>query len=207
MTGNKVLICDDHSLVLQTLKDFIEHKAPNLEINATEDFELFKQLLFSPEKPDLAIVDLRMPGIADLETIQQLIENPRKVPLAVMSGLANRSEIMQFMHWGAIGFIPKTVSGMGLINAINLMLCGESYVPSALLDESKSLGNDEVALTQRETDVLRLLHLGSSNKEIAKQLFIEEITVKVYVSRLCKKLHAKNRTQVVVNAIAKNLIG
>lgn len=205
--GNKILICDDHSLVLQTLKEFIEQKAPNLEINATEDFDLFKQYLSGEEKPDLAIVDLRMPGISDLETIQKLIENPQKVPVAVMSGFANRSEIVQFMQWGAIGFIPKTVSGMGLINAINLMLCGEPYVPSALLDESKTLGNEDVELTQRETDVLRLLHLGKSNKEIAKQLFIEEITVKVYVSRLCKKLHAKNRTQVVVNAIAKNLIG
>lgn len=205
--GNKILICDDHSLVLQTLKEFIEQKAPNLEINATEDFDLFKQYLSAAEKPDLAIVDLRMPGISDLETIQKLIENPQKVPVAVMSGFANRSEIVQFMQWGAIGFIPKTVSGMGLINAINLMLCGEPYVPSALLDESKSFGNGDVELTQRETDVLRLLHLGKSNKEIAKQLFIEEITVKVYVSRLCKKLHAKNRTQVVVNAISKNLIG
>jgi len=204
--GNSILICDDHSLVLQTLEEYIQSKSPELTLITTEDRDRAVSILENDPSLDLAIFDLRMPGITSLSSIKELIENPNKTPVAVMSGFANQSEVRQLMQWGAAGFIPKTVSGMGLVNAINLMLCGETYIPPSLLDADNEESLHELAITPRELDVLRYLHLGYSNKEIARQFSVEEITIKVYVSRLCKKLIAKNRTQVVVNALSKGII-
>ena len=205
--GKSILICDDHSLVLQTLEEFIHARSPELNVIATEDREHAVNLLETDSSIDLAIFDLRMPGITDLSSLKDLIDNSQKIPVAIMSGFANQSEVRQLMQWGAAGFIPKTVSGMGLVNAINLMLCGETYVPSSLLDNTNEDSLNELEITPRELDVLRYLHLGYSNKEIARQFEVEEITVKVYVSRLCKKLNAKNRTQVVVRALSNGIIG
>lgn len=202
-----ILICDDHSLLLQTLKEFLQVKIPTIRVSITEDFNNFIAQFNKPDnKFNLVIIDFRMPGISGLDTIKQLINNPNNTPVAVMSGNVGHSEIVEFMESGAIGFIPKTLSSMGMVNAINLMLCGETYVPSALIGEKQEKFIDKVKMTQREIDVLRKLHLGYSNKEIARQLDIEEITVKVYVSRLCKLLNVKNRTQVVVTALSRSLL-
>lgn len=204
--AHSILLGDDHSLVLQTLKEFIELKIPMARITATEDFSRFVSLLNSNKKFDLAIIDFKMPGITGVSTIKSLIKNSNKIPVAVLSGLANHSEIIEFMQFGAVGYIPKTVSGIGLVNAINLMLGGEKFIPSTLITDSASSSNGGINLTPREMDILRKLHLGYSNKEIGRRLNIEEITVKVYVSRLCRKLNAKNRTQIVVEALSRGII-
>lgn len=204
-----ILLCDDHVLVLQTVEAFIKAHLPSAEITTTDSFTIFVELLEGKDNFDLAIIDFHMPGINGLHSIRQLINNDKKIPIAVFSGLANNAEILEFIKLGAIGFIPKTLSGVGLVNAINLMLCDETYIPSSITlneDALTSLSETPLQLTKREEDVLKKLHLGCSNKEIAKLLSIEEITVKVYVSRLCKKLKAKNRTAVVVAALSKGLI-
>lgn len=202
-----ILLCDDHLLILQTLKDFIETSITNVSVITTESFSDFSKELASNERLTLAIIDYRMPGINGVKTMKKLINNKKQVPLSIMSGLASHSEVMEFIQLGAIGFIPKTLSGAGFINAINLMLCGEVYISPLLL---KNGGNTKFMpvknITERELNVLRKLHLGCSNKEIAKQLFIEEITVKVYVSKLFKKLNVKNRTQVVLEALSLGII-
>lgn len=204
-----ILLCDDHVLVLQTLETFLEFHLPSVQIKSTEDFNVFSEILESKDTFDLAIIDFHMPGLNGIKTINQLINNTKNIPVAVLSGLANTSEILEFIELGAIGFIPKTLSAKGFVHAVNLMLCGEIYIPSfvTLKSDSKEGQTDlEPKLTDREENVLKKLHLGCSNKEIAKLLYIEEITVKVYVSRLCKKFEAKNRTAVVVAALTKGFL-
>ncbi len=201
----KILLCDDHVLVLQTLNDFIEAHLPDAEVTSTEYFKVFLSFLEDGGHFDLAIVDYHMPGIEGIKSIKNLVAKNESTPIAVLSGLASPTEVLEFVKIGVAGFIPKTHSGKEFIYAIELMLSGEVYIPSSIIqfedDLPESLPSFPIQLTKREESVLEKLYLGCSNKEIAKLLSIEEITVKVYVSRLCKKFDAKNRTTVVVRAL------
>ena len=207
----KILIADDHRLLLEIIRDFMELNIPDAHITAVTTYSSFLENLQSGTDFNLAILDYRMPDIKGVDTIRWLVNNHSEVRIAVMSGMANRSEILECINVGAIGFLSKTLSGQALLSAINLMLSGEKYIPAEiLLNESAQTGggSDHTldSLTIREHEVLRKLHLGYSNKEIGRSLKLEEITVKVYVSKLCKKLNAKNRTQLVIEAMSRGLL-
>ncbi|MCK5832005.1 MAG: response regulator transcription factor [Methylococcales bacterium] len=207
--SKSILLCDDHAMVLQTLNDFLDAHLPEVNITSTENFKTFIDFLKSEKAFDLILVDFHMPGMDGIESVKKLINNSRNIPVAILSGVANTHEILEFIQLGAAGFVPKTHTGTELIHAIELMLSGEHYIPSSVTlsdDPPQKVSTNDVHLTQREENVLKQLYLGYSNKEIARLLCIEEITVKVYVSRLCKKFSAKNRTSVVVKALEKGIL-
>ncbi|MCK5831864.1 MAG: response regulator transcription factor [Methylococcales bacterium] len=207
--SKSLLLCDDHVLVLQSLIEFLEVHLPDVTVTSTENFKTFMTLLKGKNGFDLAIVDYHMPGMEGTKTIKQLVANTKKIPIAIISGIASNHEILDFIKADVSGFIPKTHTGKEFIHAVELMLSGEVYIPSsiALLEgESQRAHDHQFQLTKREVSVLNQLFLGYSNKEIANFLSIEEITVKVYVSRLCKKFDAKNRTSVVVKALSLGML-
>ena len=139
------------------------------------------------------------------------MQNYKHMSIAMISGLANKSEILEFLNLGMIGFIPKTMPSKSVVSAVNLMLSGERFVPATLFEMSNKV-NDLPSitsieeLTPREQDVLNKLNLGYSNKEIANSLEIEVVTTKMHISRLCKKLHAANRTQLIIKSIKLGLV-
>ena len=114
-------------------------------------------------------------------------------PVAILSGTAAQSIARQALDAGAKGFLPKTLSAKSLGAAIRFIATGQVFVPYDFIarEEKKTVEN----LTQRETEVLKGLCAGQSNKEIAMALDLHEVTVKLHVKTLCRKLGAKNRTQ------------
>ena len=105
-------------------------------------------------------------------------------------------------NWGAIGFIPKTMGAQSLLNAVRFMAAGEIYVPVDLMREEPAAPAHPLAakLSPRENEVLSGLCKGQSNKEIARDLDLQEVTIKLHVRTLCRKLEAKNRTQAAMIA-------
>jgi two-component system, NarL family, nitrate/nitrite response regulator NarL len=154
---------------------------------------------------DLIILDLAMPGMNGTAGLEQMRARHPNIPVVVLSGRTGREDIMGALNRGANGYLPKTLSGKAMLAALRLVLSGETYVPSIFMEERSRSGGRVGsgaapgldALTERERDVLDFLCQGKSNKEIARDLAIREVTVKVHVGNIMRKLGASNRTQAV----------
>lgn len=205
-----ILLADDHDLVRDGIVSFLKTAAPDITVSQAKDFAESLAIVDSDTNIDLTILDLNMPGMNGLSGLTVMRQKFPDVPVVILSGSVKRSDVLNALEHGASGYLPKTLSGKSLINALRLVLSGEKYIPSALLeDDGGSIRPGEIdldglapdnplrQLTNREREVLALLTKGLSNKEIAKQLSVREITVKVHLTGIFKKLGAANRTQAV----------
>ncbi len=211
----RLLIADDHALFRDALVQYIERSDPYAEITLAKDFhEALDKVEQNPHQ-DLVILDLRMPGMSGLNGFKQIKEKFPDIPVALMSGVAEQEDVRNALDYGAVGYFPKTLSGRALLSAVKNVLNGNIYVPespennseympSYYSDEPKVKRNnkslDEVKLTPRETEVLSYLVDGAANKEIARALDVQIVTVKLHVRGICKKLNVKNRTQAALKA-------
>ncbi|KZB61038.1 LuxR family transcriptional regulator [Thalassospira lucentensis] len=205
-----ILLADDHDLVRDGITSFLKTAAPEVEIAQAKDFAEALSIVDGDTPVELTILDLNMPGMNGLSGLTVMRQKHPEIPVVILSGSVKRSDVLNALEHGASGYLPKTLSGKSLINALRLILSGEKYIPSALLEDDGSnsrpgeIDLDGLApdnplrqLTNREREVLALLTKGLSNKEIAKQLTVREITVKVHLTGIFKKLGAANRTQAV----------
>jgi DNA-binding NarL/FixJ family response regulator len=205
-----ILLADDHDLVRDGITSFLKLAAPEVEVAQAKDFAEALSVVDGESDVDLTILDLNMPGMNGLSGLTVMRQKHPEIPVVILSGSVKRSDVLNALEHGASGYLPKTLSGKSLINALRLILSGEKYIPSALLEDDGThirpgeIDLDGLApdnplrqLTNREREVLGLLTKGLSNKEIAKQLTVREITVKVHLTGIFKKLGAANRTQAV----------
>jgi DNA-binding NarL/FixJ family response regulator len=202
-----ILLADDHNLVREGLKPFLERLADDVTVieAATLD-EALDAARLAPSL-GLIILDLMMPGmdgLAGLKTIQAEFPD---IPTVILSGHVSRADVMAAVDAGAAGYIPKTISGTALISALRLVLDGDTYLPTAVLnDNGPAQAPAESAsvfesLSAREREVLGHLVEGQTNKEIARALDLQEITVKVHVRNVYRKIGAANRAQAVKIAL------
>jgi len=202
----KIIIVDDHSVVRQGLRMFLALEE-DIEIlgeasNGQEAVSLVQKL-----KPDVVIMDLLMP-VMDGVTATQIIrrEHPDTEVLALTSVLED-AQIVNAIRAGAIGYLLKDTQADELCRAIRAAAAGQVQlspkVAERLMREIKTPKEplDEVQLTERETEVLRLLAGGKANKEIAQELHISETTVKTHVSNILMKLGVPSRTQAALYAV------
>ena len=143
-----------------------------------------------------------MPGMHGLAGLTQAISANGGKGVAILSGNAPAQTAQDALKLGAIGFIPKTMGAQSLLNAVRFMAAGEIYVPVDLMRPEPAAPAHPLAekLSPRENEVLSGLCKGQSNKEIARDLDLQEVTIKLHVRTLCRKLDAKNRTQAAMIA-------
>ncbi len=210
MTSNrlKVLIVDDHALVLHGFALSVLELFPDAEVLEANSLE--GALAAARRNPDLSLVlfDLHLDSDDGLTGVRRMIEALEGVPLIVISASDESADVIDSVRAGAKGYILKSGSSALLEHAISLVLSGETYVPlprtvlvSAVAAEPERPTNHMLdRLTDRQRDVFQLLLAGHSNKEIARSLGVLEGTVKVHVRAIMQKLGVKNRTQVAVAA-------
>ncbi len=205
----RVLIAEDHSVVRQGLRMFLGSD-PELEIigearDGAEALKMAHELL-----PDVVLMDLLMPV---MDGIRATIAIRRELPdteVIALTSVLEDSSVVEAVRAGAIGYLLKDTEAHELRRAIKAAAAGQvqlsPQVAARLLREVRTPESTREALTERETDVLRLVALGKSNKEISQALSIGEQTVKTHVSHILDKLGVPSRTQAALYAIRIGLV-
>lgn len=195
----RILVADDHDLVRDTLAAYLEAEGLG-EVRLAADVDAALALVTQTGLFDLILVDYDMPGMSGLTGLARLIAaNPGR-PVALISGAISNELAEAALEMGAGGFMPKTVGSRSMVAAVRAMLAGEVFAPLSLIRKTDSL------LSPREMDVLRGIALGKSNKEIARDLTLQEVTVKLHVKTMSRKLGAKNRTHAAMIGRDRKLV-
>lgn len=209
--SKNVLIVDDHEIIRLGLRLALENTDITISAEATSAAEALASVEAST--PDAILLDIRMEGGDGLNCLGRVKLDYPDLPILLFSSYDNPTYIARAVALGAAGYVLKTASNERLIEALNIALSGESAwtreelrrVTGALA--TPRLSQDiEVPLTQRESEVLRQMALGLTNKEIAKMLGISYETVKEHVQHILRKIGVSDRTQAAVWAVRKNLV-
>ncbi|MGC3936170.1 response regulator [Roseobacter sp. EG26] len=197
----RILLADDHGMVLDTISAYLETEG-RAQVVAVEDYHQAMKVLAKEDPFDLVLLDLSMPGMNGLDSLSDAIKAHPTQAFALLSGTAPNRIAQEAVERGAIGYLPKSMGAKSLVNAVRFMIAGETYVPASVMADSGAEAETEFTkkLSQREKQVLGSLCHGRSNKEIARELDLQEVTIKLHVRTLCKKLNAKNRTQAALIA-------
>ena len=202
-----ILIADDHPLFREALKGALSHNHPELKIRESANLEATLEQLEMDEDIDLLLLDLHMPGSADLYGLIRIREDYPHVPVAVISGTEDVNIMSRVIAYGALGFISKSSSPDMIEAAIKQILDGDVWIPAHVQGKMKDITEEETtiaqklaALTPQQYRVLCYLRDGLLNKQIAWELDISEATVKAHITAIFKKLEVSNRTQAVLVA-------
>lgn len=213
-----IIIADDHALFRQGLGLVLKGLAKRAKIVEAADLDQAMEAMNRKAATDLILLDLAMPGMDVGAGLSAFCRSASPTPVVILSAYQDRNAIEASVQAGARGYLLKSFSEDALRFALNLILAGEVYVPSSVMDRSRKLDTPFVpeiladrddktlsTLTRRQSDVLKLIMQGQSNKMIARELGILESTVKAHIQVILQKLNADNRTHAAM--IARELIG
>jgi DNA-binding NarL/FixJ family response regulator len=201
----KLLIADDHALMIEAVALAVKDE-PDLEVVASAESGSQVLPLVERTKPDIVLLDLRMPGMDGLMCIKLLRERYPEVRIAVLSGMDSDDAVQAALGLGASAFISKNVEPSDLVQAIRQAADGVVSEPVGRAEKRVNAAAENTGLTERELAVLRALGEGHSNKEIAGSLWLAEQTVKFHLTNIYRKLDVSSRTEAVHWAYAHGLI-
>jgi DNA-binding NarL/FixJ family response regulator len=207
----KLLIADDHALIRTGLASLLAGTNIEIVAEAADSKETLK--LAEQRKPDVILLDVRMPDGDGLSTLEKLRAKVPDSRVVMLSTYDNPTYIARAVALGASDYVLKGSKREDLIAVIEAAAAGESPSKAGELRRiagtmkiRQVLGDDDVPLTQRETQVLRHVALGLSNKEIGRSLEISVETVKEHVQNILRKIAVADRTQAAVWAVRKGLV-
>lgn len=203
----KVIIADDHTIVRQGLSHILSFE-DDIDViseaaNGQEAIEKVKAM-----KPDLVLMDLRMPQVTGVEAIREIRKFDTEVKFIILTTFDNEEDIFEGIRSGARGYLLKDATPDELVNAIHRVKNGESLINETMMTkllnhisrQDQTTPQQQSTLTVREIEVLQYAAEGASNKDIAEKLFISVKTVKTHLTHIFDKLKARNRTEAVTKA-------
>ena len=205
----KILVVDDHPLILHALAEVLPSLEPKLEILGAADRQ--QTLIALARHPDCALVllDLALPGAHGLDLLGELRRDHPRLPVVVLSATHDRATIGAALAAGARGFIAKTAHPRLLLDAVRTVLAGGEHVTRDIARapqiRADGVDIDLLGLTQRQGDVMLLLVQGKPNKMICRDLRLSEGTVKVHVSAILKALNVHSRSQAIVELARRGI--
>ena len=199
----RILVADDHPLVRDALAHTLRRADAEAEVHEAQDFDGALGLCEALQ-PELALLDLNMPGMNGLEGLRRLRRQFPQLRLIVASGQEDPPTMRAVLATGASGFFPTSGAAELLLQAIRIVQAGGIYVPPGVLadfrDGAPPAPPDAAGLTPRQLDVLQRLLRGWPNKLIARELGLTEGTVKIHIAAILRALRARNRTEAVIRA-------
>ena len=199
-----VLIVDDHEVVREGLRLSLLRSPQIRVVGEAPDGETAIALA-ERRRPNVIIMDLRMPGMDGLEATRALTDQAPDSKVLIFTAYSERSLLSRGFDSGANGYILKEAPHQTLVRAIEKVASGEGYVDPALMPALLTREREEM-LTQREREILQLLADGMSNADVASRLFISQETVKSHVRHILAKLEADTRTHAVAIALREAII-
>jgi len=207
--GLTALIADDHELFRDGLKLLLLDLLNAETVIEAETLDDAIEKLEDGRAVDLILVDLRMPGMAGVESLTALIDGFPDSKIVVVSAWEERADILAALDVGVHGYIPKTLSNAQIADAIKSVLAGAIYVPASLgrrdtaapvraSSAAPSGASVDTRFTQRQRDVIGELRKGRSSKEIARTLDIAEGTVKIHLAAIYRTLGVRTRAEAIV---------
>lgn len=211
-----ILIADDHPLYLAAVRDQMGRLFPEALIEDGKSLDDVTQSLDRESGYDLILLDYSMPGMSGPVSVRAVVDAARGAPVVVMSGIARAQDVSQCIGCGAKGFLPKTLDGKIFASALNVVLGGGSYLPAEMFAmpvcepevrrEAQAMSaplsvpaedgeTPDAQFSERERAIMGMVVAGKSNKEIARVLNLREVTIKVQLTHIYRKLGAKNRAQ------------
>jgi DNA-binding NarL/FixJ family response regulator len=200
----RILTVDDHPMLRDGVATVIERQ-PDMELvgdaaDGAEAVEAYRRL-----QPDVMLIDLRMPNMSGLEATQCIRAEFPTARIIVLTTYAGDVQAVRALRAGAAGYLLKSTLRKEMLDAIRAVHAGRRYVPAEIASEIAIHAGDD-PLTERETDVLGLVALGKSNKEIGRHLLISEETVKAHVKGIFEKLGVGDRTHAVTVATRRGML-
>jgi two-component system, NarL family, response regulator NreC len=201
-----IVLADDHTVVRKALRVLLEEE-PGFEVVAEADDADAAIRYLRGHKPDVLILDLNMPGRPSLEAIPDMQEASPETKIVVLTMQKEPAFARQALQLGVLGYVLKEAADDELVQAVRSAAAGDTYLQPALgaklAAEPEAPASD---LSERETDVLRLIALGHTNAEIAEQLYISVRTVETHRAHIQQKLGVSSRAELVRSALSRGLV-
>ncbi|EGQ3276445.1 response regulator transcription factor [Staphylococcus pseudintermedius] len=206
----KIALVDDHFIVRQGL-EFLLSTQPQIEVVGSfgEGQALLDALATDQIEPELILVDLVMPEMNGITLIQKLKEQHTGIKILVLTSYVDEEHVMSAMQAGADGYEMKDVDPEALMTSIEAVLQGDKVIhkdAQQVMDTVITKPHMLNKLSKRETEVLKEMAKGKTNKEIAETLFVSEKTIKTHVSHIFSKLEVTDRTQAAIYAMENHLV-
>ncbi|MDG2409772.1 MAG: response regulator transcription factor [Pirellulales bacterium] len=205
-----VLIADDHPMIRSGLDELFSGTEISVIAVASNAKDAVAETV--AKQPDVVLLDVRMSESSGLEALEEIRQVQPQTPVVILSTYDNPTYVARAHALGACDYVTKGTSRDDLVRVVSAAARGESPIEVGLLYniaatlESKKGAGDDVALTNRESQVLRHIALGLSNREIANSLGISIETVKEHVQNILRKIRVSDRTQAAVWAVRRNLV-
>lgn len=208
----KVIVADDHDLIRQGLKRIIGFEEALTIVGEAENGNEVLMLLKNT-KADVIVLDLNMPHMNGIKVLQSVKKEYSDIKVIMLTVENDKKTIYEAIDMGADGYVLKDSAGKEIVEAIKIVYAGEKYIDKSLISmvfcelKNRREKNDSIldSLSKRELEVLLKISNGLSNKEIAKQLFLSEKTVKNYATNLFRKINAPDRVHATIIAIKNNI--
>lgn len=204
----KILHADDHPMFREGLRFFLKLLDPQVTLLEAGSFQSALDRMALEWPVDLALVDLQMPGMSELDGFFTLRRRHPTLPVVILSGVSDMRLLRTLLDAGARGYIPKFASSELLLQGLRAVLQGGTFVPDHLYlpAATPAIDAEDGTLTSRQLQILPLMADGMSNKQIADALNIAEGTIKQHMKLLFRRLQARNRTQAVQEARRQGLL-
>jgi len=201
----RVLLADDHPLTRSGIAEFLRRES-SLELlgEAEDGFKAWQ--LVQDLKPDVVLLDIRMPGLDGVSVAQKMKEAGLTTAIVMLTSYDAQQYVMASLRAGAKGFVLKTVSPKELTTAISTVARGGLYLDPEVASVMGEREFDPEQLSVREREVLVLAAKGLSSKEVAGKLFISERTVQTHLASIYDKLGAKNKTEALLLALKYGVV-
>ena len=209
----KLLLVDDHPLFRDGIALLLRELAPEIRVRHAGNLDAALSALAAEPGIELILLDFILPGTQGLQAIEMLRDRHPEIPVVILSSQADPLTVLRSIDLGAMGFIPKSSSTVAMFEALRTVLAGSVYIPPLDVPGVPNraaakpfITPDELGLTPRQTEVLRLILEGKPMKLIASELALTHNTVKTHVSAVLKALAVTTRTQAVVTAHRMGLV-
>ena len=199
-----IMIADDHALVSEAIATVLSAQA-DFDVTTVNSGHAALAVLNAKTSIDILLLDIEMPGMKGIDSVTDFIKLTAPGYVVIFSALTNSEFVRRAISAGARGFIPKTLPLGALESILRLIASGQIFVPMELT-LVKSGSSDFGSLSEREKSVLEYVAQGKSNKEIAHALDVSEVTIKMVMRNVCKKLAAKNRTEAAMTYKNSSLV-